>query len=245
MGVSAVHIEGLRVRLGGQEILPRIDLDIPEGKIVGLLGPSGAGKTTLTRAILGMAPGAAGRVEVLGETIPSRRALSSIGYMAQGDALYGELTVWENLLFFGGLFGIRGRRAALRARELLGFVDLEKDAQKRVFQLSGGMKRRLALAIALMHEPKLLLLDEPTVGIDPLLGRRFWEKFAWLRDGGTTVFVTTHVMDEARRCDLLLLLREGRLIARGTPAGLLAATGTVTMEEAFLYCCTADAEKRP
>ena len=237
MNASAIHMEHLRVRLGKAVVLRDISLDIAAGEIVGVLGPSGAGKTTLVKAIIGMNAAASGSVTVFGRAIPSIRAIPDIGYMAQNDALYDDLTAIDNLLFFGSLFGVHGRDALDRARRLLEFVGLEGDAKKAVRDFSGGMKRRLSLSIALMHEPKLLILDEPTVGIDPLLRRRFWEKFCGLREEGRTLLVTTHVMDEARHCDRILLMREGSLIAQGSPIELLTATGTQTMEDAFLHYC--------
>ncbi|MDR3644224.1 MAG: ABC transporter ATP-binding protein [Clostridia bacterium] len=234
---TAIHIEHLRVQLGKAVILPDVSIEIPEGEIIGLLGPSGAGKTTLVKAIMGMNESSGGSITVFGRRIPSIAAISGIGYMAQSDALYEDLSAMDNILFFGSLFKVRGAQATERASRLLNFVGLGSDAGKAVRDFSSGMKRRLSLAIALMHSPKLLILDEPTVGIDPLLRKRFWDKFAELKGEGCTILVTTHVMDEARHCDKILLMRDGALIANGTPAEILAATGTQNMEDAFLFYC--------
>jgi ABC-2 type transport system ATP-binding protein len=154
--------------------------------------------------------------------------------MAQSDALYGELSAWENLRFFGQLYGLRGKRLKERVEEVMDLVDLTQDLHKRIHQFSGGMKRRLSLAIALLHEPEVLILDEPTVGIDPLLRQALWNELKRVSRAGTTIVVTTHVMDEAEKCDRLGMLREGQLIAVGTPRELKEQTQTETIEEAFL-----------
>lgn len=232
----AVQIEKLGVKLSGTAVLSDIDLDIKSGGIVGLLGPSGSGKTTLIKAVMGMCP-FSGKVTIAGRRVPSLEAVSSLGYMAQNDALYGELSAPDNLLFFGGLYGLRGKAAKRRAGELLAFVDLASEKAKPVRLFSGGMKRRLSLAAALMHSPDLLILDEPTVGIDPLLRRRFWEGFEQLRREGHTIFLTTHVMDEAVHCDKIVLLRGGRIIAVGPLEAILSAASAPNLEEAFLYFC--------
>lgn len=234
---AAVAIEGLWVRFGSQVVLPGLSVKIPRGEIVGLLGPSGSGKTTLVKAVMGMGAVQAGKIEVFGRRVPSFGAMSAVGYMAQDDALYGDLSALDNLLFFARLCGLRGAEAKTRAEELLDFADLGAHRKKAVRFFSGGMKRRLSLAVSLLGRPELLILDEPTVGVDPVLRRKFWEKFRALKVEGCTILATTHVMDEAERCDRILLLREGRILADGTPEGLLAQTGAANIEEAFLRFC--------
>ncbi|MEA5039176.1 MAG: ABC transporter ATP-binding protein [Clostridiaceae bacterium] len=231
---SAVQIEDLSVRFGRQVVLPKLNVTIPEGQIIGLLGPSGSGKTTLVKSIIGTNPFQAGSITVFGSRVPSFRAMSMIGYMAQNDALYDDLSAMDNLLFFGRLCGIQKRAAQSRANELLDFVGLDDVPQKPIHNFSGGMKRRVSLAISLMNHPRLLILDEPTVGVDPVLRRKFWRKFEALKADGCTILTTTHVMDEAARCDRILLLREGKLLANGAPCELLAQAGAQNIEDAFL-----------
>ncbi len=233
-GNAAIQIEGLRVQFGSQVVLPQLSVSIPEGQIVGLLGPSGSGKTTLVKSVCGAVPFQAGAITVFQNHVPSLASMATIGYMAQNDALYEDLTALENLLFFGRVLGIRGAEAKRRAGELMEFVDLAEHRKKAVRQFSGGMKRRLSLAIALINRPRLLILDEPTVGMDPVLRRKFWAEFDTLKAGGCTILATTHVMDEAARCDRILLMREGQIIANGTLEELLAQTGAADIEEAFL-----------
>ncbi len=230
----AIHIEGLRVQFGSQIVLPQLSVSIPAGQIVGLLGPSGSGKTTLVKSVCGAVPFQVGSITVFQNQVPSLASMAAIGYMAQNDALYEDLTAMENLLFFGRVLGIRRAEAKRRAGELMEFVDLAEHRKKPVRQFSGGMKRRLSLAIALINHPRLLLLDEPTVGMDPVLRRKFWGEFETLKAQGCTILATTHVMDEASRCDRIVLMREGQIIANGTLSDLLAQTGTADIEEAFL-----------
>ncbi|HZG85312.1 ABC transporter ATP-binding protein [Paenibacillus sp.] len=219
---------------GARTIVRDVTLDVPPGHIYGLLGPSGAGKTTVVKMIAGLETPSAGSVEVLGERMPKLSLQPRIGYMAQSDALYADLTAGENLDFFASLYGLRGVRKEARVAAALELVNLASDRRKRVGQFSGGMKRRLSLAVALLHEPAVLILDEPTVGIDPLLRRDIWAELERIRRSGTSILVTTHVMDEAEHCGTLALMREGALIAAGSPAELKAATGSATIEEAFL-----------
>ncbi|HEX2938644.1 MAG TPA: ABC transporter ATP-binding protein [Ruminiclostridium sp.] len=233
-GKTIIQINNLSVQIGNSAILSNINLDIGEGTIIGLLGPSGAGKTTLVRSIMGMCR-FKGEIKISGFKIPALMAASEIGYMAQSDALYEELSALDNLLFFGSLFDIKAGEAKARAMELLKFVGLEKDKNKPVKNFSGGMKRRLSLAIALIHSPKVLILDEPTVGIDPLLRKKFWDEFLRLKKEGCTIFVTTHVMDEASHCDEIMLMRGGHIIAGGTLPFILSESKTENMEDAFLY----------
>lgn len=222
-------------RFGKKTILFDINLNAGQSDIIGLLGPSGSGKTTLVNIISGMANPVSGEVWVFGEKMPRLDLMGRMGYMAQSDALYFDLTARENLQFFGNLYGLRGKVLASRIQEALAIVKLQEDIDKPVHKFSGGMRRRLSLATAMLHKPKLLILDEPTVGIDPLLRVEIWQEFNKLKQEGTTILVTTHVMDEAEKCDRLGMIREGRLIAQGTPEQLKLASKTATLEEAFLY----------
>lgn len=231
---AAVTVENLRVQFGKCTVLPNVSVSVPEGQIVGLLGPSGSGKSTLVKSIIGTNRFQAGSITVFGRQIPSFEAMSEIGYMAQNDALYDDLSAWENVMFFGDLYSMNKPELKDRAEELLTFVGLEQERKKAVRFYSGGMKRRLSLAIALVNNPRLLILDEPTVGIDPVLRKKFWEKFEDLKAGGCTILATTHVMDEASHCDRLILLREGNVIADGTLPELLEQTKTNNIEDAFL-----------
>lgn len=229
-----VSIRGVSKSFKKHAVLQNINLDIMQGEIFGLLGPSGAGKTTLVKELAGLDTPTTGENYVFQEKMPSLQLITRIGYMAQSDALYEELSAKENLQFFSELYGLKGKRQAERIQEVMELVQLSNDLTKLVSNYSGGMKRRLSLAIALLHEPELLILDEPTVGIDPVLRKSIWNAFSDLKKQGKTLIVTTHVMDEADKCDRLALLREGRLIAVGTPAELKVQTGSTTIEEAFL-----------
>ncbi|MCT4792011.1 MULTISPECIES: ABC transporter ATP-binding protein [Exiguobacterium] len=217
---------------GKRTVLTDVQFSIGRGEIVGLIGPSGSGKTTLIKSLIGLQQPTTGTITVLGTRQPSLAQAEKIGYMAQSDALYEDLTARGNLKYFGKLYGLKKARLRARIETVLEFVDLKKDADRPIHQFSGGMKRRLSLAIALIHEPSLLLLDEPTVGIDPALKKTFWHEFEQLRQSGVTVLVTTHVMDEAERCDRLLLIQHGRLIEAGTPDDLIQRFGSI--DEAFI-----------
>ncbi len=226
----AVVVEGLRVIRGSREVLPGISLSVPRGQVVGLLGPSGGGKTTLLRSIVGVQILAGGTVTVLGEPAGSPGLRSRVGYDTQESSVYADLTVRANLTYFAALVGAP-RDAVERTMEE---VDLTSYADSRVDRLSGGQRSRVSLGAALVGSPELLVLDEPTVGLDPVLRRDLWALFHRLATGGTTLLVSSHVMDEATRCDRLLLLREGHLLADDTPEGLLARTGAPDAEHAFL-----------
>ena len=214
--------------------LPAVDgmtFDLPSGRIYGLLGPNGSGKTTLIRLLTGLGHPTAGHAEVLGVRMPSRANLARIGYMTQADGIYPALSVDENVAFFSAVYGVHDAAAVRRTLEL---VDLADRRAAIAGTLSGGQRRRLSLACALVHGPEILFLDEPTVGIDPLLRVQFWSHFRALADGGTTIVVSSHVMDEADRCDELLFVRAGAVIARGTGADLRRDAGTDDLEQAFL-----------
>lgn len=220
---------------GGKEVLHGINLTVGKKEIFGLLGPSGSGKTTLVKIMAGIDEATGGQVEVLGTPLPKLEMLTKIGYMAQSDAMYIELSAKENMEFFGSLFGLRGAKLKNRIGQTLELVNLTEHMKRPVGSFSGGMKRRLSLAIALMHEPEVLILDEPTVGIDPVLRKSIWNELDQLSSSGTTILVTTHVMDEAEKCHKLGMIRDGSLIAVNTPAALKEATDSNTIEEAFLF----------
>lgn len=230
-----VRATGIGRSFGGRKVLQDIDLEVRRSEIFGLLGPSGAGKTTLVKLFAGIDEATTGSVELLGTKLPKLSMLRRIGYMAQSDALYMELSAGENLQFFGELMGLRGQALKQRTKHVVELVGLGEFLRKPVSSYSGGMKRRLSLAIALIHEPEVLILDEPTVGIDPVMRQSIWDELRQVAAGGSTIIVTTHVMDEAEKCDRLGMVRDGRLIAVGTPEGLKSDTGSETIEQAFLY----------
>jgi ABC-2 type transport system ATP-binding protein len=227
---DAVTVTDLVVDRGTRRVLPGLTCAVPAGRVTGLLGPSGSGKSTLLRAVVGVQQVRSGRVTVLGEPAGSPSLRSRVGYVTQAPSVYEDLTVRENARYFAALFG-RGSAAADAA---LADVGLRDAAGQLVGNLSGGQRGRVSLACALVGEPELLVLDEPTVGLDPLLRVELWERFAALAAEGTTLVVSSHVMDEAGRCDRLLLLREGELLSDSTPAQLRAESGTDDLEEAFL-----------
>jgi ABC-2 type transport system ATP-binding protein len=230
-----IRLSHINKSFGKKQILFDIDWSIPYSQIIGILGPSGSGKTTLVKLIAGIDEATSGEVHVLDQKMPNLKLMEKIGYMAQADALYAELTAEENLRFFGSMYSLSRGKKKQRIQEVMELVNLAPFLKRQVKHFSGGMKRRLSLAISLLHEPPVLILDEPTVGIDPILRQSIWEELRRLRDRGTTILVTTHVMDELERCDNLGLIREGRLIATGSPQELKAAANAATIEEAFLY----------
>ena len=219
-------------RFGEVTAVAGMTFDLAPGHIYGLLGPNGSGKTTLIRLLTGMTRATSGSAEVLGVVMPSRPNLARIGYMTQGEGIYPALTVGENARFFAAAYGVEDQA---RVREALTLVDLVDREKTIAATLSGGQRRRLSLACALVHKPEVLFLDEPTVGVDPLLRVQFWGHFRALADAGTTIVVSSHVMDEADRCDELLFVRSGKVIARGTGAALRDEAGTKDLETAFLH----------
>jgi ABC-2 type transport system ATP-binding protein len=227
---EAVSIRGLRVRRGGALVLPGLSLVVRTGTVTGLLGPSGSGKTTLMRAIVGVQRVEAGQVTVLGESAGTPALRRRVGYVTQAPSVYADLSVRENLRYFARVLDVPRERVD----EAIATVDLGPRAGQVVRTLSGGERARVSLATALLGAPDLLVLDEPTVGLDPVLRRDLWATFHRLAGEGTTLLVSSHVMDEAERCDELLLLRDGRLVAAGAPRELLARTGATDLEQAFL-----------
>lgn len=231
---AAIETRLLVKRYGSFAALDGLTLRVPRGMIFGLLGPNGAGKTTAIRILCGLARADSGDARLMGRPLPDRSVLPEIGYMPQDIALYGELSVSRNLALFGEMYGMSAKSIASRTKELLDLVGLSGWKGSLVASLSGGMKRRVSLACAMMHAPGLLFLDEPTVGVDPELKLSFWKHFEAMRNRGATVLITTHYMDEASRCDRAGFIRNGKLIAEGTPGELRRKTRTRSLEDAFL-----------
>ena len=234
MAQPMIDVRDVAKRFGDNVVLKQINLHLPAGRVLGLIGPSGAGKTTLVKSILGMEKVDAGTTTVLGTQMPNRQIMQKIGYMAQSDALYETLTARENLRFFGELMGVKGPVLTKSITHVAQVVNLTAMLDRRVSAYSGGMKRRLSLAIALIADPDLLILDEPTVGIDPELRQQIWAELRTLKQHGKAILVTTHVMDEAERCDELMLIREGIALAQGTPTQLKQEYAVDTIEQVFL-----------
>ncbi len=228
--MNSVEVTGLSVARGGRQVLHDLSFTLQPGQITGLLGPSGCGKTTLMRALVGVQSNVRGTLRILGEPAGSPGLRHRVGYVTQAPAVYGDLSVEENLVYFAAVLGAPHPRIA----EVLVQVDLGDRRTQLVQSLSGGQRARVSLATALLSAPEVLVLDEPTVGLDPVLRRDLWDLFGRLTDAGATILVSSHVMDEAVRCDRLLLLREGRFVADDTPAGLLRKTGAGDLEGAFL-----------
>lgn len=229
-----IEIEKLSKSFGEQKVLDKIDFKLESGEIVGLIGPSGSGKSTLIKTMLGMEKADDGEALVLDYKMPKREILSNIGYMAQSDALYEMLTGYENLDFFGKMKGVPSDKLKKEIEYIAEIVDLTDDLKKLVSKYSGGMKRRLSLAIALIGSPELLILDEPTVGIDPSLRKNIWKELFKQRDNGVGILVTTHVMDEAELTDKVGLLLNGDIIDFDTPQQLKVKNNVNTIEEVFL-----------
>jgi ABC-2 type transport system ATP-binding protein len=226
----AVEVDHLRVVRGGRVVLPDLSVTVPAGQVVGLLGPSGGGKTTLMRAVVGVQVVESGTVAVLGEPAGSPSLRSRVGYVTQAPSIYDDLTVRDNVRFFARMVGAD----TASAEQAIAMVDLESHAAVLAGRLSGGQRSRVSLASALVNHPELLVLDEPTVGLDPVLRRDLWRLFHQLAAAGTSMLVSSHVMDEATRCERLLLLRDGRLLADESLPALLERTGTDDAEAAFL-----------
>ncbi|WP_236788780.1 ABC transporter ATP-binding protein [Amycolatopsis sp. GM8] len=238
---SAVSVDGLRVRRGGREVVSGVSFEIAAGAVTGLLGPSGCGKTTVMRSIVGVQIVAGGRVTVLGEPAGSPALRRKIGYATQDPAVYSDLTVTESLRYFAAIL----RAPSSDVDRVIASVGLETEAHKLIGALSGGEHSRANLAIALLGKPELLVLDEPTVGLDPVLRDSLWGLFRSLAAAGTTLLVSSHVMDEAARCDRLLLMRDGLLLTDDTPDGLRDRTGSADLEQAFLHLIREQEAARP
>ena len=225
----AVDVENVSKSFGAVKALDGVSLKVRRGEIYGLLGPNGAGKTTLIRMLVGLLGAQTGTVTVLGARMPDIDVLRHVGYMTQQAALYPGLSVEENVRFFAAINGVEDG-----VKEAIEMVDLYQRRASEVSTLSGGMRQRCSLACALVHRPQLLLLDEPTVGVDPQLRAQFWEDFRRMADAGTTIIVSSHVMDEAERCQRLGLIQYGKVLAEGTPGEIRTIAGSPNLEDAFL-----------
>jgi ABC-2 type transport system ATP-binding protein len=232
----AVQISNLSIVRDGKTIVSELDADVLSGKIVGVLGPSGSGKTTLFRSIVGVQQIHQGSITVLGQPAGSKNLRNRIGYLTQSASIYTDLTCLENLRYFSKLLGA----SDFSIQEILELVDLTKNRKQLASSLSGGERTRLALATALIGKPELLILDEPTVGLDPILRRDLWNLFHRLANQGKTLLISSHVMDEAERCDTIVLLREGKVLEEGTPSELKARTGKSDMESVFISLVSAE-----
>ena len=235
MSEICIKINDINKFYGNRQVLRNVSFEVPFASVYGLLGPSGCGKTTTVKIISGILEASSGEAYVLDGKMPSLKLMSRIGYMAQSDALYPDLSARENMEFFGALYGITGKAFEKRFDEVMTLVNLGDDKNKAVGAYSGGMKRRLSLAMAILHEPPVLILDEPTVGIDPLLRKTIWDEFYRMTEGGVTILVTTHVMDEAGKCTHLSMMRSGSLIISGSPDAIQAKANVSSLEEAFLF----------
>ena len=234
-GEPVVVIEKLVKQFGKLRAVDHLSMTILAGETYGLIGPNGSGKTTLIRMLVGLLQPSGGTITVMNERMPSSKVAPYFGYMTQQMALYNDLTARENMRFFSNIYGLRGKEQKQRIDEMLARVELADRANSVVSTFSGGMKQRLSLACALVHGPRLAVLDEPTVGVDPELRRSFWDYFTELNKDGVTIIVSTHQLDEAAHCSRLGLMRLGALIAEDSPQELLRQSGQDNMEDAFLY----------
>ena len=232
---AMVVVEQLVKQFGKLRAVNKLNMTIFTGETYGLIGPNGSGKTTLIRMLVGLVRPTSGTIRIMGERMPSAKVSPHLGYMTQLSALYLDLTAKENLQFFCNIYGLHGKEQNRRIQEILERVDLADRANDVVGNFSGGMKQRLSLACALVHQPRLAVLDEPTVGVDPELRRSFWDYFAQLNKEGVTIIVSTHHLDEASRCTRLGLMRSGALLAQDAPQELLRQSGKDNMEDAFLH----------
>ena len=245
MNDTAVAVNNLSFNYGSLRVIDAMSLEIPTGISFGLLGPNGSGKTTLIRLMIGLLRPAAGNIRCLGRTSSHANA-RLIGYMPQLISLYSELSVEQNMDFFAHIYGLRDKKErSQRVNDIIKLVDLWPKRKVQVAKLSGGMKQRVSLGCAIVHQPSLIFLDEPTVGLDPELRVHFWDYFESLTSNGSTLIISSHTMDDAAHCQKLAFLRQGKLIALGSPAELKAATGTekATLEDAFLYFIKHDEAK--
>ena len=234
MNTTCISVRHVSQIYGSRKVLSDICLEIEKGCIYGILGPSGCGKTPVIKTIAGILVPTEGTVHVLGEQMPKLHIINRIGYMAQSDALYMNLSGRDNIEFFAAMYGMKKNDMKCNIDRALELVKLSDHQHKLAGSYSGGMKRRLSLALAIVHNPEVLILDELTVGIDPLLRRDIWEELNTMRQNGTTILVTTHVMDEADRCQKLAMMREGQILTTGTPTEILSRYQVSTIEEAFM-----------
>lgn len=232
--MKAVEVKGLSKSYGNIIAVSGLDLTVETGEIFGLLGPNGCGKTTTIKMLLGLVGPDSGAAEVLGIPVGRKGSLEGVGYMPQETALYEELTVRENLRLFAGVHGLSGKEYEVKEKEVLDLVDLGNRKGSILSTLSGGQRHRISLAVSLLHSPRLLFLDEPTVGVDPPLRARFWRTFREKARSGMAIVMTTHYMDEANNCDRVAMMRDGRVIAQGTPASIIERTHSHTLEGSFL-----------
>lgn len=234
MNKSIIELKNIAKSFGKQNVLKNINLNVQQGQIVGLIGPSGSGKSTIIKIALGMEVADKGTAEIFEAKMPNRKLLSKIGYMAQTDALYMTLTGFENLKFYAKMKGIKSSELQLQIDHVAEVVDLKDALDKRVEGYSGGMMRRLSLGIALLGNPKLLILDEPTVGIDPALRRKIWRELKRIKNNGQSILITTHVMDEAEQVDEVALILDGNVIALDSPKNLKRQYDVPSIEDVFL-----------
>ncbi|MCK4455631.1 MAG: ABC transporter ATP-binding protein [Thermoplasmata archaeon] len=236
-----VEARGLVRRYGDLVAVDGLDFIVEKGEVYGLIGPNGSGKTTIIKLVCGLLKPHAGSVNVLGMQVPDPNISHQIGYMPQEIAIYPDLTVHDNVRFFGEVYGLSKKEIEKREEELLDFAGLTEKRDALASTLSGGLKHRLSFACTLVHTPKVLLLDEPTVGVDPELRFSFWEYFYDLRKKGVTTIITTHYMDEARKCTRVGLIRQGKMVAEDHPKKLMERTGTDSLEDVFLAFCRGEA----
>lgn len=234
MNKSIIELKNITKSFGKQNVLKNTNLNVQQGQIVGLIGPSGSGKSTIIKIALGMEVADKGTAEIFEAKMPNRKLLSKIGYMAQTDALYMTLTGFENLKFYAKMKGIKSSELQLQIDHVAEVVDLKDALNKRVEGYSGGMMRRLSLGIALLGNPKLLILDEPTVGIDPALRRKIWRELKRIKNNGQSILITTHVMDEAEQVDEVALILDGNVIALDSPKNLKRQYDVPSIEDVFL-----------
>ncbi len=232
--MPALAVRELRKSYGDFEAVRGLSLEVEPGEIFGLIGPNGAGKTTTIKTIIGLLKPDSGEIELLGRKMPNKGVLAKVGYMPQELALYRNLTVEENLWFYSRLYGLSREEFEKRKESILRFVGLEKFRNRLVGKLSGGMQRRASLACALIHDPEFLILDEPTVGVDPQLRASFWSYFRELTKEGASILITTHYMDEAVNCDRVAIMMNGKVLITAPPEQIIEETGSATLEEAVL-----------
>jgi ABC-2 type transport system ATP-binding protein len=232
--MNVVRTENLCKHFGTVKAVNNLNLNIQQGEIYGMLGPNGCGKTTTIRMLCGLLKPTSGNAHIFGKDSMSRLFLKDIGYMPQETAMYLELTVHDNLMTFGKIYGLSSSELARNETELLEFIDLTEKRNEPISNLSGGMRHRVSLICSMIHKPKLLFLDEPTVGVDPELRQSFWQTFNKLGKQGTTIILSTHYMDEAQHCTRIGLMRAGNMIIEDTPGNVLKQTNTRSLEDAFL-----------